>query len=323
MTKILVTGCSGMIGFHLLKKLSQYKQYQLYGIDKNISNMNNHNYNLERTNILTSLNNTIIFEETDLSNPDSINNLIEISPDIIIHLAASAGVSYSFNFPQQVLHNNHSSFMNILEFKRNYNLDTKIFYASSSSVYGKSQEDSIETNLLLQPTSSYGLSKLMNEQLAQLYSDNYNLGSIGLRFFTVYGQYNRKDMLMHYLLDSFYKHNEVILYNNGFMQRDFTYVEDVVDCIVALFNEKQENHNIYNIGGTGSASLNTVVEIIQSHFNQSPNIIRKQFIPVYDPIKTCCHNQKLLTQYPHLQFTSLENGLKNVIRWYKDFYNIV
>lgn len=320
MIKILVTGCSGMIGFHLLKSLSKYNHFQLYGIDKNISIPNIYNYNVERYNLLKKLNSSIVFQELDLSSFDSIENLDKISPDIIVHLAASAGIADSFKFPSNVLNNNHSSFLNILEYKRKHNPNAKLLYASSSSVYGKSSQPSIESNTTLQPTSSYGLSKLMNEQLAQLYANNYNLGSIGLRFFTVYGEYNRKDMLMHYLLESFTHNKEVVLYNNGLMQRDFTYVEDVVNCIISLFEQPQNQHNLYNIGGTGSATLNQVVDIMQSHFNNSPNIIKKDFVPVYDPLKTFCNNTKLLNTYPSLTFTTLQQGLSNLINWYKQFY---
>lgn len=322
MTKILVTGCSGMIGFHLLKALSNYEQFQLYGIDKNISTPSVYNYAVERNNALRQTNRSIVLEQLDLSHPDCVEKLATICPDIIVHLAASAGIADSFKFPDIVLNNNHSSFLNILEFKRKYQPHTKLLYASSSSVYGISPQPSIENNILLQPTSSYGLSKLMNEQLAQLYSNNYNIGSIGLRFFTVYGEYNRKDMLMHYLLDSFCKDKQVVLYNNGLMQRDFTYVKDVVNCIIALFEQPQTQHNLYNIGGTGSATLNSVVDIMQSHFKNPPNIIKQDFIPVYDPLKTFCNNTKLLNEYPHLQFTPLEKGLYNLVQWYKEFYSI-
>lgn len=320
MVKILVTGCSGMIAFHLLKSLSQFKDYALFGIDKNISTFDNLTYSLERINFLENLNPEIQFSQLDLTAENSIERIIEINPDFIIHLAASAGIAESFKNPKSIFQNNQDSFLNILEAIRKFNLNTKLFYASSSSVYGKTLQEAVETNSSLAPTSSYGLSKLMNEQMASLYYQNYGISSIGLRFFTVYGEYNRKDMLMHYLLDSFQQNKEVKLYNNGLMQRDFTYVGDVVNSIIKMIQLSSTiQHEVFNIGGTGSATLNEVVDIMQSHYQKKPNIIRDDFIPVYDPLKTYCNNHKLLTQYPELNFTSLNEGLDKLVSWYKNY----
>lgn len=321
MTKILITGASGMIGFHLLKSLSSIKNLSLYAVDKNIYSFDCLTYNKERINELTSLNPNIKFFEMDLTDSKSMHKILDICPDVIIHLAASAGIAESFKNPQFILNNNHISFLNILELIRVHNLDTKLLYASSSSVYGKTLDSAVETSTTLFPTSSYGLSKLMNEQLAQLYYQNYGIVSIGLRFFTVYGEYNRKDMLMHYLLDSFYKNKQVTLYNNGLMQRDFTYVEDVVQSIIAMIESYQfYKHELFNIGGTGSSTLNEVVNIMQNYFANKPHIIKEPFIPPYDPLKTYCNNEKLLSYYPFLKFTSLENGIHNLVNWYKKFY---
>lgn len=323
MIKVLVTGSSGMIGFHLLKVLSNHKQYQLYAMDK---------YNIEKKNILSDT--TYCFERTQFlkeHNPDiyfcNINlcdNLIfekiaDIQPDIIIHLAADAGISESFKNPQKILWNNNNSFINLLEAIRTIKPDTKLLYASSSSVYGKTHEFQVESNKTLCPTSSYGLSKLMNEQTAELYFQNYGISSVGLRFFTVYGEYNRKDMLMHYLLESFSHQKEVKLYNNGLMQRDFTYAGDVVQAIMAFIDcNTISQHEIFNIGGTGSASLNDVVFTMSQYFKSFPNIIQENFIPPYDPLKTFCNNSKLLHKFPDLKFTSLNDGILKLVKWYND-----
>lgn len=321
MTKILVTGASGMIGFHLLKSLSSIKNLSLYAVDKNMYSIDYLTYNKERIMELKSLHSDIEFFEMDLTDSTSMQTILDIAPDVIVHLAASAGIAESFKNPQFILNNNHVSFLNILELIRINNLDTKLLYASSSSVYGKTLDSAIETSTTLLPTSSYGLSKLMNEQLAQLYYQNYGIVSIGLRFFTVYGEYNRKDMLMHYLLDSFYKNKEVKLYNNGLMQRDFTYVEDVVQSMVAMIQSSPfYQHEIFNIGGTGSCTLNEVVHIMQNYCSNKPHIIKEPFIPLYDPLKTYCNNEKLLSHYPFLKFTSLDKGIHNLVNWYKEFY---
>lgn len=319
MIKVLVTGSNGMIGYHLLKKLI-YQDMELHAIDKNDIVKTSDNYSYERFNSLIQLNHNIQFYQKDLTQSDSLQLINKINPDIIVHLAAYAGVSESFNNPQVVFNNNHLSFFNILEYARLFNPNVKILYASSSSVYGKSDFSQSEDNPCLLPTSSYALSKLHNEQLAKLYSDNYNISSIGLRFFTVYGEFNRKDMLMHYLLESF-SHNKIVkLYNNGLMQRDFTYVRDVSNAILAFINDYTNinKHEIFNIGGHHSTTLINVVSIMESLFNKKGNIILDDYIPPYDPIRTSCKNSKLLNKFSHLQFTPIEIGIKRLYTWYKN-----
>lgn len=320
MTKILVTGSSGMIGYHLLSILSQFNHYQLSALDKQEDFSNISNYCFERVNSLKNLNPNITFYKQDLSELNSINLIKEINPDIIINLAAYAGVSESFNNPQKVFNNNHLSFFNLLEYARLFNPMVKILYASSSSVYGTSSFSQVETNPSLLPTSSYGLSKLHNEQLAQLYANNYNISSIGLRFFTVYGEFNRKDMFMHYLLESFSHQKPVKLYNNGLMKRDFTYVKDVAYAIVAFINDFNniEKHSIYNIGGHNSSSLIDVVNIMENLFNHKGNIILDDYIPPYDPLITFCENNKLLSKFDFLKFTPINIGIEQLYKWYKN-----
>lgn len=319
MIKILVTGSCGMIGYHLLNKLI-CQNFELHAIDKDINIINHSNYSFERYNSLKNSNTNIQFYQQDLIKSDSLDLINQIKPDVIVHLAAYAGVSESFNNPQIVFNNNHLSFFNILEYARLFNPNVKILYASSSSVYGKSEFLQSEDNPCLLPTSSYGLSKLHNEQLAKLYSDNYNISSIGLRFFTVYGEFNRKDMFMHYLLESF-SHNKIVkLYNNGLMERDFTYVKDVSNAIIAFINDYTNinKHEVFNIGGHHSVSLINVVSIMESLFNKKGNIILDDYIPPYDPIKTSCENSKLLNKFNHLEFTPINLGIKNLYEWYKN-----
>lgn len=316
MIKILVTGSSGMIGFHLLKILSKNKNYKLYAMDKAITS-DISNYCFERSEILKKYNNNIQFENVDLCDNTTLERIKFISPDIIVHLAAIAGVSESFKNPQTILLNNNNSFINLLETIRLTKPEIKLLYASSSSVYGKTNGLQIENNIDLQPTSSYGLSKLINEKTAALYFQNYGISSVGLRFFTVYGEYNRKDMLMHHLLDSFKYKKEVSLYHNGLMQRDFTYVGDVVNSIVAFIQSNDTfKYDLFNVGGTGSSTLNEVVCSMQRHFKTSHNIIKNNVIPPYDPLKTFCDNSKLLSIFPHLNFISLDEGIDRLVHWY-------
>ena len=317
MVKILITGSSGMIAYHLIKQLNKNDKYELHCVDKLSNNISDDNYSFERINSLKSMNKKIFFYQDELFTNDIIKN---INPDIIIHLAADSGVSASFKNPNHVLKNNNNSFLTIIDGIRSINPNIKLIYASSSSVYGNTTEMQNENNNLLKPTSSYGLSKLMNEQIAQLYFNNYNITSVGLRFFTVYGDFNRKDMLMHYLLDSFTLNKNVNLYNNGNMKRDFTYVGDVANTIkkfidnINLFKE----HHIFNVGGSGSVSLLEVVNLLQKEFSNKPNITLDEFCPPYDPLNTFCDNRKLLSYFNDLHFTNIEDGIKKLCLWFKN-----
>lgn len=319
MIKVLVTGSSGMIGYHLLQQLNDIN-IEVHAIDKNENKINPLNYSFERFNSLIKTTPNINFYTQDLTSNNCLELINKISPDVIVHLAAYAGVSDSFNNPQVVYNNNHLSFFNILEYARLFDKNVKILYASSSSVYGKTTIKQNESNDLLAPTSSYGLSKLHNEQLAKLYADNYDVSSVGLRFFTVYGEFNGKDMLMHYLLESFSHQKPVTLYNNGLMERDFTYVKDVANTIVAFVNDYTniKKHDVFNIGGHNSISLNNVVSIMQRLFGSSGNIILNDYIPPYDPLKTSCDNSKLLNKFNDLTFTPTHVGIEKLYKWYKN-----
>jgi UDP-glucuronate 4-epimerase len=231
MKKIIITGCDGMIGYNVINQLNF--DFETFGIDRKKSKLH-----IKYPFYLNDLNDKL----------STFELLKKINPDIIIHLAADTGISYSFSNPYEVLKNNTSSLLNILEYIRLSNKKIKLLYASSSSVYGNTKQKINEKNTNLIPLSTYGMSKLMNEQLSQIYYDNYKISSIGLRFFTVYGEYNRENMLMYYLLQSFSHQKEVKLFNNGLMKRDFTYVGDVYKSILNFINENSINdHQIFNI----------------------------------------------------------------------------
>ena len=226
MKTVLITGCSGFIGMHLSEDLLK-DNYTLIGVD----NMNDYyDINLKKDR-LNRLNNykDFTFYNVDISNKIEINKVFKKSrPNIVVNLAAQAGVRYSISNPEAYVDSNIVGFMNILEECRHSNVEGLI-YASSSSVYGGnkkipfSEDDNVD-----KPISIYAASKKANELMAHAYSHLYDLNTTGLRFFTVYGPWGRPDMAMYIFADRITKKKQIPVFNHGNMKRDFTYIDDII-----------------------------------------------------------------------------------------------
>ena len=198
--KILITGCAGFIGFHLSKYLLTSKQYyNVYGID-NLNNYYSINLKKNRLRLLKN-NKKFIFKKIDLSNKLSLIKIFkENNFDLVIHLAAQAGVRYSFTHPEKYLESNIYAFNNILELSR-VNAIKNFFFASSSSIYGDQKKFPVKENTTPSPVSLYGQTKFLNEQIAKTYSKNFKMKITGLRFFTTYGPFGRPDMALFKFVD--------------------------------------------------------------------------------------------------------------------------
>lgn len=318
---IMVTGCAGMIGFQTVKQLiKNFKNYEILGVD-DVSLFFSNQFKKQRLTELCKLNN-FHFLQCNLNNLEYLHKYLEnYNIEGIIHLAAFPGVSDSFYKPHETLFNNYTSFLNILEFIRINKLNIPLLYASTSSVYGNNICAKTEENHPLNPVSSYAVSKIQNEQLATLYHDSYNINSIGLRFFTVFGPYNRTDMLIYKILDSIKNGTTLNLYNNGNMQRDFTYVEDVAlvlnKLLMIQLNNKNTTHDIFNFGNMNPVSISYVCDYIEEKMGKKGNIQKINTYPPYDPLITYCDNSKIMTVLKEFNFTSLEEGLNNTIDWFK------
>lgn len=321
---ILITGVAGMIGTQLVHKISEDPTINIIGIDSFL-NSDTTQYFKERLESLNHIS-TFQFIYGDLLDPNFITYLFQnFSFDTIIHLAAHAGVSDSFKNPQKILFNNYHSFINLVEkireYKIKYNKDISFVYASSSSVYGSSSGEKTHENFPLSPLSSYGLSKLQNEQIAQLYCQQYGLNMIGLRLFTAYGEYNRKDMLIHKIFDSITYNKNLNLYHNGNMQRDFCYIQDICAIIQKLLiKEDFQNHTVFNISGANPVKISYVVELIENYLGNKANIELVDETPSYEPLITYCDNKKIMTFLNLHQnfFTPIEIGIKKICDWYKN-----
>ena len=251
--KILVTGCCGFIGSHFTEKLLSVG-HEVFGID----NMNDYyepNIKYKNLEILESYD-RFIFKKEDIRDTKIID---EWEPEIVCHLASMAGVRYSIKNPKLYFDVNVNGFINILE-QCVKNKVKKIVYASSSSVYGLnkklpfSEEDKIESC-----NSPYACSKLSMEQIAKTYFQLYEISSIGLRFFTVYGPRGRPDMAIDKFLRAIHNQEKITKYGNGETSRDYTYISDIVDGIYNSVLRKEKDYQIYNLGNSNSITLNDFI----------------------------------------------------------------
>ena len=320
---ILITGCAGFIGFHLVKKLCNRKNTKVIGID-NINSYYDVKLKKSRLNIIEKIHN-FNFYKIDINNLSKLEKIIKNHKiDQIIHLAAQAGVRYSILNPKTYLDNNVNSFFNILECAKNYKIK-KLIYASSSSVYGSRKKFPLfEDDKTDEPQSFYAATKKCNEIMAYSYSAIYNLNCIGLRFFTVYGPYGRPDMSLYKFVDSIYKNKKIDLYNYGNHYRDFTYVDDVIDSIEKIILIKQKSkipYNIINIGSNNPLSLKKYLSMIEKIIGKKAKV-RKLPFQKGDSIKTHASNRKLFKKISYKPNTNLLTGLEQFINWYKKYNNL-
>ena len=316
--KILVTGVAGFIGFNLSKFLLD-KRFKVIGLD-NINNYYSIHLKKDRLKKLKQVNN-FKFYKIDLRDTKKLDKIFKKHKfDAIFHFAAQAGVRYSVDHPRKYIDSNINGFFNILEKVRTKKIK-KFFYASSSSVYGNSKLFPLKEKNLLFPTNTYSLTKKFNEDLSLIYNKFYNIKSIGLRFFTVYGEWGRPDMFYSKVLDADFKKKKLYVNNYGNHSRDFTYIKDVNLILYNLLKSKNVNGNeILNI--CSNKPLN-IVKLIQSVEKESSKIkVYKRKMQKADVLKTHGDNQKIKKYKLIKNFTPFEIGIKNTLDWYKKYNNI-
>jgi len=316
--KILVTGVAGFIGFNLSKFLLD-KKFKVIGLD-NINNYYSTHLKKDRLKKLKQVND-FKFYKIDLRDIKKLDKIFKKHKfDAIFHLAAQAGVRYSVDHPRKYIDSNINGFFNILEKVRTKKIK-KFFYASSSSVYGNSKLFPLKEKNLLFPTNTYSLTKKFNEDLSLIYNKFYNVKSIGLRFFTVYGEWGRPDMFYSKVLDAAFKKKKLYVNNYGNHSRDFTYIKDVNLILYNLLKSKIINRNeILNI--CSNKPLN-IVKLIQSVEKESSKIkVYKRKIQKADVLKTHGDNKKIKKYKLIKNFTPFRIGIKNTLDWYKKYNNL-
>lgn len=320
---ILVTGAAGFIGFHLSKQLLE-KGVKIVGYD-NINEYYDVRLKYERLYILNQYEN-FTFIKGDLADKNKVNNLFETyKPEIVVNLAAQAGVRYSIENPQAYMDSNIIGFFNILEACRHYTVE-HLVYASSSSVYGANKTIPFSTNDKVDnPVSLYAATKKSNELMAYCYSKLYSIPATGLRFFTVYGPYGRPDMAYFSFTDRIMSGKSIKIFNNGDMHRDFTYIDDIVEGIERLLcnspkeDENNVQHKVYNIGNNKPEKL---MEFIQTLENCLGVTAEKEYYPMQpgDVYQTYADVTDLMEDFDFKPDTPIKEGLSKFVKWYKDIY---
>jgi len=334
MQSILITGAAGFIGFHLAKKLCKLG-FNVTGID-NLNNYYDVRLKDSRLGILRG-DSKFTFYQIDLLDRKELNKVFEKHRfDYVVNLAAQAGVRYSLINPHAYLESNIHGFLNILEACRQYPLK-HLVYASSSSVYGANKKVpfSVHDNVD-HPISLYAASKKSNELMAHTYSALFNIPTTGLRFFTVYGPYGRPDMALHIFTKAILEGNPIEVYNHGEMQRDFTYVDDIVESITRLIPKapvpnKEWNainpdpgtsfapYRIFNIGNSQPVPLTRFIEIIEEKLGKKA-IIKLLPIQEGDVPVTCADVDDLNREVGFKPSTPIEVGVSKFVDWYLEYY---
>jgi UDP-glucuronate 4-epimerase len=333
--KILVTGAAGFIGFHLCKRLIDLG-HQVVGLD-NINGYYDINLKMARLNQLgisdvfehkvsasTTKGDNFQFIKLNLEDKVHLPLLFQkYKFDAVCNLAAQAGVRYSIEDPMVYVESNIVGFMNLLECMRHNNVK-KLVYASSSSVYGNSEEVPFSVNQQVdKPISLYAATKKCNELMAHTYSHLFNIQTIGLRFFTVYGPWGRPDMAMFLFTSAILNDKPIKVFNNGDLSRDFTYVDDIIEGVVAtILNESKHNKELYSIYNIGNSKPVKLIDFISEIEKQTGLIAKKQMLPMQpgDVEKTYADVETLIRDYNYQPNTSISIGVGKFIEWYKKYY---
>ena len=312
--KILITGSAGFIGFNLAAHLLKKKCY-ITGID-NYDDYYDVSIKKKRTSILKKFK-KFKFLKIDIKDNIKIKKLFKKNKfDFVFHLAAQAGVRYSINHPRKYIENNLVGFYNILENSEKYKIK-RLFFASSSSVYGENNNFPLNEKENIFPKNIYGLSKKVNEEIGFIFNKYYNVKLIGLRFFTVFGEWGRPDMMMFKFIDSYYKNKLFNLNNYGNHSRDFTYIGDVVNILYLLLkkHKKLKNFDLFNICSNKPVNLKAVILFMKK--NKINPRIKKVSLQKADILKTHGDNSKLLRFIKYNSFSNWQDSLKKTIIWYQ------
>ncbi len=324
--KYLVTGSAGFIGFHLSKLLLK-EGHEIVGVD-NLNSYYQVSLKSARNEILLK-NKNYSFHHKDISDREFILKLFSDEKfDVVINLAAQAGVRYSLDNPSAYIGSNIDGFLSILEGCRN-NPVKHLVYASSSSVYGANKKTPFsESDYVDNPISLYAATKKSNELMAHCYSHLFDIPASGLRFFTVYGEYGRPDMAYFKFTDKIVQGQEIEVYNNGDMLRDFTFVDDIVSGIMSVAShipqpgysaESGAKHIVYNIGNNNPVKLEYFIEVLEKNLGTKA---LKKYMPMQpgDVYSTFADISLLNSKTGWKPKTSIEEGLARFVEWYKSFY---
>lgn len=333
--KYLVTGAAGFIGFHVSERLLK-AGHQVVGID----NLNDYyDVSLKQARLDLLVQPGFHFHKVDLADRDSMAALFATEQfDRVIHLAAQAGVRYSLENPHAYADSNLTGFLNVLEGCRHHHVQ-HLLYASSSSVYGLNRKMPFSTDDSVDhPVSLYAATKKANELMAHTYSHLYGLPTTGLRFFTVYGPWGRPDMALFKFTKAMLEGKSIDVYNFGKMKRDFTYIDDIAEAIVRLQDiipqvdarwtvetgtpaTSVAPYRVYNIGNSAPVELMDYIKALEDALGIEA---AKNMLPLQpgDVLETSADTRALYDVIGFKPETTVKDGVKNFVDWYRDFYNM-
>lgn len=327
MSRILVTGAAGFIGFHLSQKLL-VKGESVLGVD----NLNNYyDVSLKQARLAQLFNHKDFqFFQLDIAHQGDVAELFaRWKPELVVHLAAQAGVRYSLTHPHAYVDSNLVGFVNILEGCRHTKVKHLVF-ASSSSVYGANTKIPFSVgDRVDHPVSLYAATKKANELMAYTYSHLYELPTTGLRFFTVYGSWGRPDMAYFLFTQSILSGKSIKVFNYGKMRRDFTYIDDIVEAVIRVIDRKPNTnvgansppYKLYNLGNNQPVNLIDFIEILENHLGVKA---QKELLPLQpgDVPETYADIDDLVKDTGFKPSTPLDVGLEHFVKWYKSYYTI-
>jgi len=318
--KILITGGAGFIGYNFCKYLLTKTNHKIYSID-NINDYYLQKLKRARLKDLKKYKN-FKFYKFDLCEKKKLEKVFRIKFNTVYHFAAQAGVRYSLVNPRAYIESNTVGFFNVIDFSIKSKIK-KIFYASSSSVYGDSKKFPLKENDNINPKNIYGLTKKNNEEIAELISLNNKISIIGLRFFTVFGEWGRPDMLIYkYLKSIFNKKEKFYLNNYGNHTRDFTYISDVNKILFSLLKKNIViGHCIFNICSNNPFKITKVLNLISNEIKAKPKIYKRKFQKA-DVRKTHGNNKKIIKFSKMHKFTKINLAIVKTTQWYKKNWKI-
>ena len=324
---LLVTGAAGFIGANLVKRLlNDFSRVKIIGMDS-ITDYYDIRLKQERLNELATYGDRFLFVKDSIANKQAVEDIfVKYQPQVVVNLAAQAGVRYSITNPNAYIESNLVGFYNVLEACRHHGVE-HLVYASSSSVYGTNKKVPYSTD--------------DNELMAHAYSKLYNISSTGLRFFTVYGPCGRPDMAYFGFTNKLLKGETIRIFNYGNCKRDFTYVDDIVEGVVRIMQHAPEKrdgedglpippYKVYNIGNNNPENLLDFVNILQEELIRAKVLptdydfeSHKELVPMQagDVLVTYADTSALEEDFGFKPHTSLRTGLRRFVEWYKDFYN--
>ena len=319
---VLVTGAAGFVGFHAVNALLDQGE-DVVGID----NLNAYydpalkQARLEHLRARRGFN----FEKMELADSEAVLAFVErVRPDRILHLGAQAGVRYSIDQPFAYANSNLHGHLSVLEAARHLGDELKhLVYASSSSVYGeRSSVPFREDDVTMRPASLYAATKLADELMSSAYASLYGIAATGLRFFTVYGPWGRPDMAYWLFSDAMFEGRPIKVFNNGEMERDFTYIDDIIAPLLRILNDNPARglHEVYNIGGSSPVKLLDMISALEGALGKRAE---KIMLPMQagDVTRTYADTGKLERHYGYQPSIRLDEGLARFADWYRDWRN--